>query len=78
MEIFQRLNADLGITVVIVTHEPLIAEHTRRILRILDGQLSGDEPVRESRLATDELHDASPDHSREVGITGSEAPGESP
>ncbi len=29
MEIFQRLNEDLGITVVFVTHEPDIAEYTR-------------------------------------------------
>src|SRR5437763_14026638 len=31
MEIFQRLNGELGITVVFVTHEPDIAEYTARI-----------------------------------------------
>ena len=60
MEIFQRLNQDLGITIVIVTHEPLIAEHTRRIVRLLDGRLSGDEPVRRAKIAGDELHRRAP------------------
>jgi putative ABC transport system ATP-binding protein len=57
MEIFQRLNADLGITIVIVTHEPVVAEHTRRILRLLDGRLTGDEIINTSKLAATELHD---------------------
>ena len=45
MDIFQRLNAELGITVVFVTHEPDIAEYTHRIIRIRDGYLGADEPV---------------------------------
>ncbi|HZY43582.1 MAG TPA: ABC transporter ATP-binding protein [Anaerolineae bacterium] len=43
--IFQRLNRDKGITVVFVTHDPMIASHTKRIIRIHDGQIVGDEPV---------------------------------
>ncbi len=43
--IFQRLNRDKGITVVFVTHDPMIARHTKRIIRIHDGQIVGDEPV---------------------------------
>ncbi len=47
MAIFQRLNHEQGITVIFVTHEPDIAKHTRRILRIRDGLLASDEPVLE-------------------------------
>lgn len=53
MAIFQELN-DKGITIVLVTHEELIAEHTRRIIRFRDGRLISDEkvaaPVRASHL----------------------------
>jgi putative ABC transport system ATP-binding protein len=43
--VFQRLNRTQGITVVFVTHDPMIARHTKRIIRIHDGQIVGDEPV---------------------------------
>jgi putative ABC transport system ATP-binding protein len=45
MAIFQRLNRERGITIIFVTHEPEIAQHTRRIIYIRDGQISQDEPV---------------------------------
>lgn len=51
MCIFQRLNMEKGITVVFVTHDPRIAQHTRRIIRIADGQIVGDEPVPEPLIA---------------------------
>lgn len=51
MCIFQRLNMEKGITVVFVTHDPRIAQHTRRIIRIADGQIVGDEPVLEPLIA---------------------------
>lgn len=44
MAIFQRLN-DLGKTIIIVTHEPEIAQHAKRVLRFRDGLLESDEPV---------------------------------
>jgi len=52
MAIFQELNQEQGITVVFVTHEPDIAQHTRRIVHVLDGQVIGDEPVTAPRLAS--------------------------
>jgi len=45
MAIFQRLNHEHGITVVFVTHDPTIARHTRRMIRIHDGLIIGDDPV---------------------------------
>ncbi len=49
MEIFQRLNDELGITLVLVTHEPDIALFARRVIRFRDGLLVEDHPVAERR-----------------------------
>jgi putative ABC transport system ATP-binding protein len=43
MTIFQELNDERGITVVFVTHDPEIAEVTRRVIRIRDGLIESDE-----------------------------------
>ncbi len=43
MAIFQQLNRERGISVIFVTHEPDIAAHTRRVIRLRDGRLAGDE-----------------------------------
>ncbi|RMF33382.1 MAG: ABC transporter ATP-binding protein [Chloroflexi bacterium] len=45
MAIFQRLNQERGITVVFVTHDPLVARHTRRIVHLKDGRIVGEEQV---------------------------------
>jgi putative ABC transport system ATP-binding protein len=45
MALFQALNSEQGITVVFVTHEPDIAQHTRRIIHVRDGLITSDEPV---------------------------------
>ncbi|MBW6394531.1 ABC transporter ATP-binding protein [Thermus sp. PS18] len=42
MALFQELNRE-GTTVIIVTHEPMVAEKTRRIVRVRDGEIVADE-----------------------------------
>jgi putative ABC transport system ATP-binding protein len=51
MALFQRLNEERGITIIFVTHEHDIAQHTRRIIQLRDGLVVSDDPVRERRLA---------------------------
>lgn len=36
MELFQKLN-DEGVTIVMITHNPKIAAHAKRVIRIIDG-----------------------------------------
>ncbi len=43
MEIFRRLNRERGITVILVTHDPKVASYAGRIVRLLDGQIVGEE-----------------------------------
>ena len=50
MEIFQRLN-DEGTTVVMVTHEPDVAQYTKRIVTFRDGIIISDKPVENRVLA---------------------------
>jgi putative ABC transport system ATP-binding protein len=54
MAIFQALN-DTGKTVVMVTHEPDIARHAHRLIRLRDGRLVNDEKVTDRIIARDLL-----------------------
>jgi putative ABC transport system ATP-binding protein len=47
MTLFKRLNAERGMTVMLVTHEPDVAAHARRLVTFRDGHIIADEPVRE-------------------------------
>ncbi|MFI5397503.1 MAG: ABC transporter ATP-binding protein [Candidatus Binatia bacterium] len=42
LQVFQRLNRDQGITVVLVTHEPDIATYARRVITFRDGEIISD------------------------------------
>ena len=44
MEIFEGLH-DNGNTIILVTHEEYIAEHTNRIIRLRDGKIERDESI---------------------------------
>ncbi len=43
MQIFERLNREQGLTVILVTHEPDIAAHARRVIHVRDGLIAQDE-----------------------------------
>jgi putative ABC transport system ATP-binding protein len=45
MQLFDALNAERGITVVLVTHEADIARHARRLVRFVDGRVVADGPT---------------------------------
>ena len=55
MTIFQKLNREQGITLVLVTHEPDIATYADRILHFRDGRIVNDERVETPRVASEEL-----------------------
>ncbi|MCX6742799.1 MAG: ABC transporter ATP-binding protein [Candidatus Parcubacteria bacterium] len=53
MEILQDLNEE-GKTIILVTHEKYTAEHARRIIKIIDGEIQDDYEVKERLIAKNE------------------------
>jgi putative ABC transport system ATP-binding protein len=45
MALFDRLNRERGITVVLVTHDSDVAHHSRRIISLRDGEISADQTL---------------------------------
>lgn len=61
--LFQDLNRELGLTVIIVSHDPTIAEHVGRVVAIRDGKMAsetvrrrGTDPKNTSELGAKEDH----------------------
>lgn len=52
MAVLQRLNREHGITVILVTHDPNIAQHSRRIVHLYDGRITHQEEVAEPLVTT--------------------------
>jgi len=50
MGILQRLNAQQGITIIVVTHEPDIAQHAERVIVFKDGLVIEDRPITDRTL----------------------------
>jgi putative ABC transport system ATP-binding protein len=55
MGIFQKLNREHGITVLLITHEADIAEYGTRIIRFRDGKIQVDQKILKRRDADREL-----------------------
>ena len=55
MGVFQQLNRQHGMTILVVTHEPDIAQYTRRIVHFHDGRISKDAVVSRPRDAAADL-----------------------
>jgi putative ABC transport system ATP-binding protein len=66
MGIFQRLNKERGITVLLITHEADIAEYGTRLIRFRDGRVVADQPVLHRRNAADELEALPPPEPDEI------------
>jgi putative ABC transport system ATP-binding protein len=60
MEIFQRLNRERGITLVLVTHEPDIAQYADRVVVFKDGKIKKDYEIEQPRDAAGELKNLPP------------------
>ncbi|MCE1245831.1 MAG: ABC transporter ATP-binding protein [Firmicutes bacterium] len=57
MNIFQKLNDEKGITILMVTHEPDISSYAKRIISLRDGKLLSDEKVVNRSIAEKILSD---------------------
>lgn len=83
LAIFQRLN-DEGRTIVMVTHERDVAEHAARTVRMRDGVVVEDAPVRQRRRAAESLAALGADStpiarlSRAPGLAPDAEPGKEP
>ena len=53
MGIFQELN-DTDKTVILITHEPDIAQHAKRIVHVRDGLIQQDERIRQIRVTAND------------------------
>ncbi len=45
MELFTKLNQELGRTIILVTHEEDIAKYAKRVIRLVDGEIHSDTRV---------------------------------
>lgn len=55
VDVIQKLNLEKKITVLIVTHEPQIAQYCQRIIRVRDGRIQEDQKVDRPGIAAEDL-----------------------
>ncbi len=73
MGIFQKLNLERGITVLLITHEMDIAEYGTRLVRFRDGRIQVDQKIANRRDAAKELA-ALPPPEPDVPVPSDEVP----
>ena len=73
MGIFQRLNRERGITVIVITHEMDIAEYGTRFIRFRDGRIQLDQKILKRRDADHELAALPPPEEEPVDLPADEA-----
>lgn len=54
---FQKLNKEQGVTIVLITHEPDVAEHAERIITVRDGNIVSDSKDHVRRIRTENQHE---------------------
>src|SRR5665811_1207803 len=69
MAIFQRLNREEGITMIVVTHDPDIASYSNRNILFKDGKLQQDERIAQPRDARKDLEQLPAEQPEEVAST---------
>jgi len=70
MSLFQELN-EQGITIVMVTHEPDVAQYCKRVVEVRDGRIKRDHPVEERHNAAADLREllaTEPEEEEDPGI----------
>ncbi len=53
---FQRLHQEQGRTIILITHEPYVAEHAKRLINIRDGNIIEDGRVKNRRIINNNNH----------------------
>jgi putative ABC transport system ATP-binding protein len=74
MEIFQKLNMERGITVLLITHEMDIAEYGTRLVRFRDGRIQVDQKITNRRDAARELANLPPPEEEPADVPSDTVP----
>ncbi len=53
IEIIEKLNSEMGHTIILITHETYTAEYAQRIVKLLDGQIESDHKVKNRKTSRD-------------------------
>ncbi len=56
LDTFQRLHQEQGRTIILITHEPYVAEHAERVISIRDGNIVEDSKVKNRRVVDNNNH----------------------